>query len=180
MIFHLKAQSIDSTDFVLDIEARREQNGGTDPPGRHLEIQSKDFVFGPFELHAKSRELYKHGVKLKLRPQPSLILIELLNKPGDLVTREELRQKLWSSDTFVDFEQSLNTSVKELRAVLGDSATEPRYVETIPRLGYRFIAKAEVLDAAAGNRNSVHGKTNGKAVQAWVPGSKNGGRQGFG
>lgn len=106
--------------------------------------QSKDFIFGPFELHARSRELYKHGVKLKLRPQPSLILIELLGRSGDLVTREELRQKLWSSETFVDFEQSLNTSVKELRAALGDSATEPRYVETVPRLGYRFIAKAEV------------------------------------
>jgi Tol biopolymer transport system component/DNA-binding winged helix-turn-helix (wHTH) protein len=149
-------------------------------PGLPLENHNSNFVFGPFELHARSRELYKHGVKLRLRPQPSVILIELLGRTGELVTREELRQKLWSSETFVDFEQSLNTSIKELRAVLGDSATEPRYVETIPRLGYRFIAKAEVLDAAAGNRNSVHGKTNGKAVQAWVPGSKNGGRQGFG
>jgi Tol biopolymer transport system component/DNA-binding winged helix-turn-helix (wHTH) protein len=145
-----------------------------------LENQNRNFVFGPFELHARSRELYKHGVKLKLRPQPSLILIELLGRPGDLVTREELRQRLWSSETFVDFEQSLNTSIKELRAALGDSATEPRYVETIPRLGYRFIAKAEVMEAAAGNGNSAHGKANGDAVLAGVPGRTNGGRQRLG
>jgi Tol biopolymer transport system component/DNA-binding winged helix-turn-helix (wHTH) protein len=145
--------------------------------GPQLVNQSKNFVFGPFELHARSRELYKHGVKLKLRPQPSLILIELLGRPGDLVTREELRQKLWSSETFVDFEQSLNTSIKELRAVLGDSATEPRYVETIPRLGYRFVAKAEVIEGASANGNPVHGKTNGDAVLAGVPRRTNGGRQ---
>jgi DNA-binding winged helix-turn-helix (wHTH) protein/Tol biopolymer transport system component len=93
--------------------------------------------------------LYKHGIKLKLRPQPFLILSELLGRPGELVTREELREQLWSSETFVDFEQSLNTSVKELRAALGDSATDPRYVETIPRLGYRFIAKAKVAEELA-------------------------------
>jgi Tol biopolymer transport system component/DNA-binding winged helix-turn-helix (wHTH) protein len=145
-----------------------------------LENQTKDFVFGPFELHARSRELYKHGVKLKLRPQPSLILMELLARPGDLVTREELRQKLWSSETFVDFEQSLNTSIKELRAVLGDSATAPRYVETIPRLGYRFIAKAQVMEAPAGNGSPARGKTNGDAVLARIPARTNGGRQGLG
>jgi Tol biopolymer transport system component/DNA-binding winged helix-turn-helix (wHTH) protein len=145
-----------------------------------LENQTKDFVFGPFELHARSRELYKHGVKLKLRPQPSLILMELLGRPGDLVTREELRQKLWSSETFVDFEQSLNTSIKELRAVLGDSATEPRYVETIPRLGYRFIAQARVMEAPAGNGNPARGKTNGDAVLARIPARTNGERPGLG
>jgi len=143
-----------------------------------LENHNRDFVFGPFELHARSRELYKHGVKLKLRPQPFQILNELLNRSGELVTREELRERLWSAETFVDFEQSLNTSIKELRAALGDSATEPRYVETIPRLGYRFIAKAEVMKAAAGNGNSAQGKTSVDAVRAEVPGRTNGGRQG--
>jgi DNA-binding winged helix-turn-helix (wHTH) protein len=149
-------------------------------PERQLENQNRNFVFGPFELHARSRELYKHGVKLKLRPQPSVILIELLSRPGDLVTREELRQKLWSSETFVDFEQSLNTSIKELRAALGDSATEPRYVETIPRLGYRFIAKTEVMEVAVGNGNSAYGKTNGDGVLAEVPGRTDAGRQRLG
>jgi DNA-binding winged helix-turn-helix (wHTH) protein len=86
-----------------------------------------------------------------LRPKPFQILDELLSKSGELVTGEELRNKLWSSETFVDFEQSLNTSVKELRAVIGDSATEPQYIETVPRLGYRFIAPVRSVQAAAPN-----------------------------
>jgi DNA-binding winged helix-turn-helix (wHTH) protein/Flp pilus assembly protein TadD len=109
----------------------------------------KIFRFGPFQLLTRSQELYKHEIKLKFRPQPFQILNELLSRPGELVTREELRERLWSSETFVDFEQSLNTSVKEIRAVLGDSATEPHYVETVPRLGYRFIAPVEVAELPA-------------------------------
>ncbi len=147
--------------------------------GCRLESPSRNFSFGPFELHTRSRELYKHGVRLKLRPQPFQILNELLNRSGELVTREELRDRLWSLDTFVDFEQSLNTSIKELRAVLGDSAAEPRYVETIPRLGYRFIAKAQEMEASAGNGNSVHGNTTHNAALAEVPGRRNGDRQGL-
>jgi Tol biopolymer transport system component/DNA-binding winged helix-turn-helix (wHTH) protein len=135
----------------------------------------RNYAFGPFELHCRSRELYKHGVKLKLRPQPLRVLSELLRRPGELVTREELRDELWSAETFVDFEQSLNTSIKELRAVLGDSAAEPRYVETVPRLGYRFIAKAEVIEASAGNGNSAHRHTTVNAGFAEVPGRTNGG-----
>jgi Tol biopolymer transport system component/DNA-binding winged helix-turn-helix (wHTH) protein len=142
-----------------------------------LENASRNFSFGPFELRSRSRELYKHGVKLKLRPQPFRILDELLSRSGELVTREELQEKLWSSETFVDFEQSLNTSIKELRAVLGDSATEPRYVETIPRLGYRFIARAEVLEASGGNGNSVHRNTAVTPALAEVASRTNGGGQ---
>ena len=145
--------------------------------GCRLEGPYKTISFGPFELHTRSRELYKHGVKLKLRPQPFQILNELLIRSGELVTREELREKLWSSETFVDFEQSLNTSVKELRAVLGDSATEPRYVETMPRLGYRFVAAAEVMVAATRNGNSVHEKAEFDPALAAVPGGTNGGRE---
>lgn len=137
--------------------------------GCWLDNPFRNYVFGHFELHRRSQELYKHGVKLKLRPQPFKILYELLSRPGDVVTREELREKLWSTETFVDFEQSLNTSIKELRAVLGDSAAEPRYVETVPRLGYRFIAKAEVIEASAGNGNSVHGNTTVEPGLAEVP-----------
>jgi len=147
--------------------------------GCRLENPSRNLSFGPFELHTRSRELYKHGVRLKLRPQPFQILNELLNRSGELVTREELRDRLWSSETFVDFEQSLNTSIKELRAVLGDSAAEPRYVETIPRLGYRFIAKAQEMEASAGNGNSVRGNTTHNAALAEVPGRRNGDRQGL-
>jgi tetratricopeptide (TPR) repeat protein/DNA-binding winged helix-turn-helix (wHTH) protein len=104
------------------------------------------FRFLTFELRTRTRELYKHGIRLKLRHQPFQVLSELLSRPGELVSREELRQKLWSSETFVDFEQSLNTSIKELRAVLGDSATAPKFIETVPRLGYRFIAPVEAVE----------------------------------
>jgi DNA-binding winged helix-turn-helix (wHTH) protein/Flp pilus assembly protein TadD len=133
---------------------------------------SEGFSFGPFELRTRSRELFKHGVKLKLRPQPFQILNELLGKPGELVTREELRDKLWSSQTFVDFEQSLNTSVKELRAVIGDSATEPQYIETVPRLGYRFIAAVRALQPAAPNGDSAASIAAADPVLAEVPAKK--------
>lgn len=99
--------------------------------------------FGSYELRANSRELYKLGMKLKLRPQPFQVLNLLLDRAGEVVTREQLRQELWPSDTFVDFEHSLNTAIKELRAVLDDSASNPRYVETLPKLGYRFIHPVE-------------------------------------
>jgi DNA-binding winged helix-turn-helix (wHTH) protein len=144
-----------------------------------LNASNWTFSFGSFEVRTRSREVFKHGIKLKLRPQPFQILEELLSRSGELVTREELREKLWSSETFVDFEQSLNTSVKELRAVLGDSATEPRYVETVPRLGYRFIAAAQAIEPAAANGNPLLSATSAdsvlaegrhirRAIQAWV------------
>jgi DNA-binding winged helix-turn-helix (wHTH) protein/Tfp pilus assembly protein PilF len=88
----------------------------------------------------RSGQLYKHGVRLKLQDQPFQVLSVLLEHPGDLVTREELRQKLWPVDTFVDFDTGLNNAIKKLRDALGDSAEEPRYIETLPRRGYRFIA----------------------------------------
>ena len=99
-----------------------------------------DLKFGPYELKSRVRQLHKHGVKLRLRPQSFRVLEILLERPGDLVTREEFRQQLWPADTFVDFEHGLNTSVKDLRGVLNDSANAPRYIETLPKLGYRFIA----------------------------------------
>jgi len=101
------------------------------------------FRFGPFEAKTRARDLSKNGTPLRLRGQPFAILELLLNRAGEVVTREEIRQKLWPADTFVDFEHGLNTSIKKLRQALCDSATEPRYIETIPRLGYRFIAPVE-------------------------------------
>src|SRR5580693_659496 len=106
------------------------------------------FRFGPYESRPRSRELYKHGMKLKVRPQPLQVLNLLLNRAGDVVSREVLREELWSAETFVDFEHSLNTAVKEIRATLGDSPLTPRYIETLPRLGYRFIAPVEVVNGA--------------------------------
>ena len=108
-----------------------------------METLPTDIRFGPWELRPASRELYKFGTKVKLRPQPFQVLDLLISHAGEVVTREQFRQQLWPSDTFVDFEHSLNTAIKELRAVLSDSATEPRYIETLPRLGYRFIFPIE-------------------------------------
>jgi TolB-like protein/DNA-binding winged helix-turn-helix (wHTH) protein len=108
-----------------------------------METPSLIFRFGPFEARPRTQELSKHGTPLRLRGQPFAILDLLLNRAGEVVTREEIKQKLWPADTFVDFEHGLNTSIKKLRQALCDSATEPRYIETIPRLGYRFIASVE-------------------------------------
>ncbi len=102
------------------------------------------YRFGPYELRNRTRELYKQGIKLKLRPQPFQVLRILVERAGDVVTREELRDLLWSKETFVDFEHGLNTGIKELRGVLNDSASEPRYIETLPKLGYRMIVRVEV------------------------------------
>jgi cholera toxin transcriptional activator len=96
--------------------------------------------FGVFELDLSAGELRRSGVKLHLQGQPFQVLALLLERAGEVVTREELRQKLWPSDTFVDFDHSLNTAINKVREALGDSAASPRYVETLARRGYRFIA----------------------------------------
>jgi TolB-like protein/DNA-binding winged helix-turn-helix (wHTH) protein/Tfp pilus assembly protein PilF len=96
--------------------------------------------FDAFEVDLRSGEVYKHGIRLKLQDQPFQVLALLLEHPGDVVTREDLRQKLWSADTFVDFDTGLNSAIRKLRDVLCDSAEEPRYIETLHRRGYRFIA----------------------------------------
>jgi DNA-binding winged helix-turn-helix (wHTH) protein len=99
--------------------------------------------FGVFELDLAAGELRKSGVKLRLQEQPFQVLALLLERAGDVVTREELQQKLWPSDTFVDFDHSLNTAINKVREALGDSASNPRYVETLARRGYRFIAPVQ-------------------------------------
>ena len=105
-----------------------------------LERQSDVRRFGTFEVDLRARELRKGGVRLRLQEQPFEILAMMLDRPGELVTREELRQRLWPAGTFVDFEHSLNAAVKRLRAALGDDAENPRFVETLHRRGYRFVA----------------------------------------
>jgi len=112
--------------------------------------------FGAFEVDLRSGELHKHGIRLKLQDQPFQVLALLLEHPGDVVTREELRQKLWPADTFVDFDTGLNSAIKKLRDALGDSAEEPRYIETLPRRGYRFIARVENGDLPASARVEEH------------------------
>ena len=106
--------------------------------------------FGGFELDRDAGELRKHGLKIRLADQPFQILLLLLERPGRVVTREELKKKLWESDTFVDFDRGLNKAVNRLRDVLGDSADRPRFIETLPKRGYRFIASIENSPAVAG------------------------------
>jgi DNA-binding winged helix-turn-helix (wHTH) protein len=105
--------------------------------------QTRKTRFGPYEVDLRSGEIHKHGIRLKLQDQPFQVLAILLEHPGEVVTRDELRQKLWPADTFVDFDTGLNSAIKKLRDVLSDSADEPRYIETLPRRGYRFIAAVE-------------------------------------
>ena len=102
--------------------------------------------FGPFEIDCRSGELRKHGLKIRLAEQPFRILVLLLDRRGEVVTREEIRQALWPADTFVDFDAGLSSAVRKLRDALGDSAAQPRFVETVPRRGYRFIAAVVPLD----------------------------------
>jgi DNA-binding winged helix-turn-helix (wHTH) protein len=99
--------------------------------------------FGPFELDPQSDELFKLGQKLNLHGQPIEVLCILLQRPGQLVTREEICKRLWTQDTFVDFEHSLNTAIKKLRQTLDDDPDAPRYIETLPKKGYRFVAAVE-------------------------------------
>ena len=118
--------------------------------------------FGVFELDLSTGELRKSGVRLRLQGQPIQVLTLLLERAGDVVTREELRQKLWASDTFVDFDHSLNTAINKVREVLGDSASSPRFVETLARRGYRFIAPVQA-PAAAPPANGVGIESAGSA-----------------
>src|SRR5436190_23254410 len=101
---------------------------------------TQPYRFGLFEFDPETRELRKQGMKIKLQGQPVEILALLLARPGEVITRDEFQKKLWQADTFVDFEHSLNAAMKRLRAALGDSAETPRFVETLSRRGYRFIA----------------------------------------
>ena len=114
--------------------------------------------FGVFQVDLASGELYKHGIRIKLQEQPFQVLAVLLEHPGEMVTREELRQRLWGHDTYVDFDHSLNISVNKLREALGDSAATPRFIETLPRRGYRFVAPVAVEEpgpAAAALESAV-------------------------
>lgn len=104
------------------------------------ETAQRIYRFGVFEANEAGGELRKHGIRLKLHSQPFQVLLMLLERPSEVVTREEMRQRLWGKDTFVDFDHGLNTAVNKIREALGDSASEPRYVETVSGKGYRFIA----------------------------------------
>src|SRR5437773_2213431 len=106
--------------------------------------------FGPYRADLRTGELRKHGIRLRLQEQPFQVLAMLLLNQGELVTREQLQKRLWPGDTFVDFDHGLNTAINKLREVLSDSADSPRFIETVPRRGYRFLGPLESLpDGAA-------------------------------
>jgi cholera toxin transcriptional activator len=109
---------------------------------------SRVIRFGVFEVNLAAGELRKAGARIRLQEQPFQVLALLLERPGEVITREELRQKLWRDDTFVDFDHSLNTAINKVREALGDSANSPRYVETLARRGYRFLASVEQVGAS--------------------------------
>src|SRR2546423_7839652 len=112
---------------------------GDNPLPRHVR-------FGPFQLDMQRQDLLKHGVRVRMPAKVCQVLITLLERPGEVVTREELRARLWPSDTHVNFDANVNTTVNKLRQILGDSNEQSNYVQTIPRRGYSFIAKVEFSD----------------------------------
>jgi DNA-binding winged helix-turn-helix (wHTH) protein len=113
--------------------------------------------FGLFEADLSQRVLTRNGLRVRLQDQPFQVLALLLERPGKIVTREEIREKLWPADTYVEFDDGLNTTIKKLRLALGDAADNPRFIETVPRRGYRFVAP-------------VSNPAPGDLVQASVPG----------
>jgi DNA-binding winged helix-turn-helix (wHTH) protein len=125
----------------------------------------RTFRFAEFEFRSETGQLSKHGIRIKVQTKPIQVLEVLLAKPGQLVTREELCRKLWPTGTFVDFENGLNTATNRLRTALGDSAEAPRYIETLPRLGYRFICPVVEMEenesAAISPDTGPQLKTNG-------------------
>src|SRR6201993_1372608 len=108
--------------------------------------------FGTFELDLRAGELRKHGLRIRLQEQPFLVLATLLEHPGEVVTREEIEKKLWPADTFVDFDHGLNKTINKIREALGDSAESPRFVETVARRGYRFLAEVKAADTVPVHR----------------------------
>src|SRR5580658_7784424 len=103
-------------------------------------VRSANLVsFDAFEVDLRAQELYQGGRRIKLQVQPFQVLAMMLERPGEVVTREEMQKRLWPADTFVDFDHSLNTAIKKLRQALGDDKKKPRFVETLPKRGYRFL-----------------------------------------
>src|SRR5215472_11920693 len=116
-----------------------------------LDAQSSGILrFATFEADLRAGDLRRQGKRLKLQDQPFQVLEVLLQRPGEVVTREQLRSQIWQQDTFVDFDNSLNTAINKLREALGDSADNPRFIETLPRRGYRFIAPVTSTDRKEG------------------------------
>jgi DNA-binding winged helix-turn-helix (wHTH) protein len=125
----------------------------TESMGIGVNFTSRYARFGVFDLDLQKQELFQNGSRVKLQGKVSQALLTLLEKPGEIVTREELRTRLWPADGRINYDANVNTTVNKLRLVLGDSTEQPLYVETIPRMGYSFIAKVEYRDQAPVREN---------------------------
>src|SRR5690348_538089 len=134
------------------------------PPAVPQVARQPDAVnFDAYELRLSTREFLKHGLRIKLPPQAFQVLQMLVERPGQLISREEFHRALWPADTFVDFDQGLNSAVKKIRDALNDSAETPRYIETLPRLGYRFVGEVNGRDSTD-VLGSVHGNNASEEV----------------
>src|SRR5215469_3233870 len=141
-----------------------------------VDTRSNPVRFGPFELDLRTGELRKSGgAKIRLEGQPVEILLLLLDRPGELVTQEEIRKKLWPGGTVVEYEHSIKTALRKLRHALGDGADAPQYIETLPRRGYRFIAPVQAVmpagpsvENAASSEVQVKGGRTGGRAKAWL------------
>jgi DNA-binding winged helix-turn-helix (wHTH) protein len=135
-------------------------------------IRSANVIrFEGFEVDLRAQELYKAGHKIKLQVQPFQVLAMLLERPGEVVTRDEMQKRLWPADTFVDFDHSVNTAIKKLRQALGDDKNKPRFVETLPKRGYRFLAsvkKPATNSAAAEVQVAAPAAAKDTAASSWV------------
>jgi cholera toxin transcriptional activator len=135
---------------------------GSLPESRRAAVPTR-YRFGLYEADTRTGELLREGTKIKLQDQPFQVLLALLERPNEIVTREELRLRLWPSDTFVDFDHGLNTAINKLRDALRDSASNPRFIETLARRGYRFLAPVEAFESA------IAAKPDSTAAQTFAP-----------
>src|SRR5947208_10757975 len=131
-------------------------------PPRHTSVVQ----FGTYEIALHSGELRRAGVRIRVQQQPLRLLEILLERPGEVVTREELRSQIWPNESFGDFDQAVNVAIAKLRGALGDSADNPRYIETLPRRGYRFIADVAVVNQSINKMEFVHPGASGKEDSA--------------
>src|SRR5215475_13357621 len=130
--------------------------------------------FGVFEADLQARARRNQGMQIKLQDQPFQVLVVLLDQAGEIVTREQLRQELWPADTFVDVDNSVNAAINRLREALGDSAESPRFVETLPRRGYRFVAQVTEVKSVGGGSASrtAHSVFHAQPDAIWLNGSR--------
>jgi DNA-binding winged helix-turn-helix (wHTH) protein len=149
-------------------------------PSRTLGLTSRYIRFGPFQVDQQRQEVSKNGVRLKLQGKVYQVLLALIEKHGEVVTREELRVRLWPADTHVNYDANVNTTVNKLRQALGDSSEKPQYIETIPRKGYCLIVSSEFADVPAavtpvaatngtnGEEHSTSGATSSSKSDVWI------------